>query len=103
MFVLLLAILSLITPMSALCTPAQQIHHADHACCAAAAQLAAPSCCPDATPAAPMPRHASDQVLSGFTLSPVRVALRVSANPQVAKPRTGVYLSILLPATILRT
>jgi hypothetical protein len=99
--VLVLAIFSLLAPVPALCAALQ---HVDHACCGADAQLAAPACCPDASPKPLMAQTGVDQVVGLFTLRVMSGHLRVSGSQGlVHHPDQAAYPPILLPATVLRT
>jgi hypothetical protein len=103
-FVLLLAIASLLTPVFAQ-IPAHCFSPAaaGHECCSQQAELLAPSCCPDATPVSNLPQSVSDQAAGIFLRSqqPAMVSLR---NPSATLLfRTTTYPQILLPATVLRT
>jgi hypothetical protein len=97
-----LAILSLLTPLSALCSPFQEIH-TEHACCGDRAQLAAPECCPDASPCLPMPSQGLDLATGVLSMVPLPAYRRVVANSQLAYVHTVAHAPILQPATVLRT
>jgi hypothetical protein len=98
--VLVLAIFSLLAPVPALCAALQ---HVDHACCGADAQLAAPACCPDASPKPPMAPRGVNQAVGLFALWVMPGYLPVSGNQSLAHPDQAAYPPILLPATVLRT
>ena len=104
MFVLLLAISSLLAPIPALCAP----HAASHACCAHGAQLGvqpgSPSCCPDAAALASLPMQpvrALSQMLGGSAFIPQ--SFSYAHQLAIAWSRATFLPSILLPTTILRT
>ncbi|HEX4322340.1 MAG TPA: hypothetical protein VHZ52_15620 [Acidobacteriaceae bacterium] len=99
--VLGLAIASLLTPASAICTlPAQ----AGHECCAPQSQLSAVSCClPGEASQSAIP--ASSAVLSAAEFAPCSSPLYLAISQPPVRLRRALSISppILLPATILRT
>jgi hypothetical protein len=100
--VLSLAILSLLAPMSALCASFQQTHR-EHACCGDGAQLAAPDCCPDASPSLPMPAQGFDLAAALFSAIPLPAYRRVVCNSGLTDVHLIVHAPILQPDTVLRT
>jgi hypothetical protein len=96
----LAAILSLLAPLPALCAPFQQ---QTHACCGDGAQLAAPDCCPDASPGTPMPPQGFDLAMGLFSVAPLPAYRRVVCSSGLADVHTAAHAPILEPATVLRT
>jgi len=104
--VLLLAITSLLAPMSSFCASVSN-HSSSHQCCNAQAQLTVPSCCQEAAPSIPMPQQTTSQSLNTQSLTasmPLYAALPSPRDQHAAAtPSAAVPASILRPATILRT
>jgi hypothetical protein len=100
-FVLVLAISSLLAPMPVFCSAARQ---AEHGCCASQAQLASLSCCQsDAVPNSAIQTQSGDQVNGELAFMPAPVGLLVEQQPVLLHAYLSIPPPILLPATILRT
>src|SRR5271163_1482722 len=95
-FVLSLAILSLLAPAPAFCTQVQQ---SDHACCASQVQLSAPSCCQPGSASQPATQTQSSNP-SNAELAPLQLRAGWTAMPSLllTEPYLSVPPSILLPA-----
>jgi hypothetical protein len=99
-FVLSLAIFSLLAPAPAFCCSVQP---ADHGCCAPQTQLSAPSCCqPDAASQSAAHTQSSNPSNSEPAPSPQPTSLIAVPQPAMLPPHANAP-PILLPATILRT
>jgi len=99
-FVLFLAISSLLAPASLSCLPLSQ---PDHSCCSSETQLSAPSCCQPGVPhKSAMPTQANDQANGALVLLPLPDGGKI-VQPISFQSHVSVAPPILLPATILRT
>jgi len=100
-FVLSLAIFSLLVPAPAFCAQVQQ---SDHACCASQAQLSAPSCCQPGSASQPAAQAQSSNP-SNAELAPLQLRAGWTTMPSLllTELQRTVPPPILLPATILRT
>ena len=100
-FVLVLAISSLLAPMPVFCFAARQ---AEHGCCAAQAQLSSLSCCQsDAAPDSAIQTQSTDQANGELAFMPVPAGLPVEQQPVLSPTYLNGPPPIPLPATILRT
>jgi hypothetical protein len=100
-FVLFLAISSLLAPVRLLCAQDRPL---DHTCCAPEAQLAAPSCCQSGTtPQSAIPSNSGDQSTTKLATSLLPVNWMSIQQTVIAQYRPKALPPILLPATILRT
>ena len=100
-FVLFLAIASLLAPAPLNCT---SLPSPGHSCCTPDAQLIAPSCCQsDASTQSVLPARASDQAIGEFELSLLPTNLNLRPQQAFSKLRPSSPPPFQLPATILRT
>ena len=100
-FVLFLAISSLLAPAPITCT---SLSSPGHSCCTPDAQLTAPSCCQsDASTQSVLPAQVSDQAIGEFELSLLPTNLNLRPQQAFSKLRPSTPPPVQLPATILRT